>query len=112
MMSDDLLWFVIVGNRVTELNEKAPANIIITLVGNKVDLETDRKVSMQEADEFAKGLGLRYFEASAKMNIGIDDIFYETAKSLPKEKGSRRNVDIAKKSYEDNNPSAGACGSC
>ena len=60
--------------RVTELNEKAPANIIITLVGNKVDLETDRKVSMQEAEDYAKGIGLRYFEASAKMNIGIDDI--------------------------------------
>ena len=96
----------------TELNEKAPANIIITLVGNKVDLETDRKVTMQEADDFAKGLGLRYFEASAKMNIGIDDIFYETAKSLPREQRSRRNVDISKKSYEDNTSAGGACSSC
>ena len=25
--------------RVTELNEKAPANIVLTLVGNKIDLE-------------------------------------------------------------------------
>ena len=29
---------------VTELNEKAPANILITLVANKIDLEVDRKV--------------------------------------------------------------------
>jgi GTPase SAR1 family protein len=25
--------------RVTELNEKAPADIVLTLVGNKIDLE-------------------------------------------------------------------------
>ena len=28
------------GDRVTELNEKAPANIVLTLVGNKIDLES------------------------------------------------------------------------
>jgi GTPase SAR1 family protein len=39
--------------RVKELNEKAPANIIITLVGNKIDLE-NRQVSQQEGEEYAK----------------------------------------------------------
>ena len=50
---------------------------------------------MQEAEDYAKGIGLRYFEASAKMNIGIDDIFMETAKSLPKEKKTRAPVNLA-----------------
>ena len=35
------------------MNEKAPANIIITLVGNKIDLE-NRQVSQQEGEEYAK----------------------------------------------------------
>ena len=98
--------------RVTELNEKAPPSIIISLVGNKVDLEQDRKVTKQEADDYAKSLGLRYFEASAKMNIGIDDIFTEAAKALPKEAKSRRNVDIGKKEYEQKRDAAGTCSSC
>ena len=38
---------------VDELNEKAPANIIITLVGNKVDLEQNREVKKELATEYA-----------------------------------------------------------
>jgi len=39
--------------RVKELNEKAAANIIITLVGNKIDLE-NRQVSKEEGEAYAK----------------------------------------------------------
>ena len=52
-------------DRVTELNDKAPANIVLTLVGNKIDLES-RQVTREQAEEYAKSLGLRYFEVSAK----------------------------------------------
>ena len=40
-------------NRIKELNDKAPANIMITLVGNKIDLE-NRQVSKEEAENYAK----------------------------------------------------------
>ena len=53
------------------MNEKAPANIVLTLVGNKVDLE-NRAVKKEEAEDYAKSLGLAYHEVSAKQNIGID----------------------------------------
>ena len=43
--------------RVSELNEKAPANIVLTLVGNKIDLE-NRAVRKEEAEEYARSLGL------------------------------------------------------
>jgi Ras-related protein Rab-5C len=65
-----------------ELNEKAPANIQITLVGNKIDLD-QRMVSRDLADSVAKQHSLPYFEVSAKENIGIDDMFRSIAKSLP-----------------------------
>ena len=42
------------------------------LIGNKCDLE--RKVSLEEAEEYAFNKKVRYFEVSAKMNIGMDDI--------------------------------------
>ena len=79
--------------RVSELNEKAPANIVLTLVGNKIDLES-RQVSREEAEEYARGLGLRYFEVSAKNNIGIDDLFSEVAKALPKESVNKRRSNL------------------
>ena len=78
---------------VTELNEKAPANIVLTLVGNKIDLES-RQVSREDAEEYARSLGLRYFEVSAKANIGIDDLFTEVAKALPRESVNKRRSNL------------------
>ena len=68
-----------------ELNEKAPANIIITLVGNKVDLEENREVKAELAQEYAKSVGMQYREVSAKENINIVETFTELAKQLPTE---------------------------
>jgi len=94
-------------SRVTELNEKAPANIVLTLVGNKIDLET-RQVRREEAEEYARSLGLRYFEVSAKNNTGIDELFTEVAKSLPKESATKRRSNL---SLKNEKPQDGG-GSC
>lgn len=69
---------------VQELNEKANPNIIITIVGNKIDLD-GHQVSKEEAEDYAKKNGLVYYEASAKQNINVDLIFNEIAKKLPSE---------------------------
>ena len=47
----------------------------------------------QEGKEYANNLGLLYFEASAKNNINIQDIFLEIAKKLP----SNGNEEISQK---------------
>lgn len=39
--------------RVTELNEKANPEIIITIVGNKIDLDS-HQVSKEEAESYCK----------------------------------------------------------
>lgn len=92
------------------MNEKAPANIVLTLVGNKIDLES-RQVSREEAEQYAQSLGLRYFEVSAKNNIGIDDLFTEVAKALPKESVNKRrsNLNLNKGKEVDQ---GGSCSSC
>ena len=54
--------------------EKAPANIMITLVGNKIDLE-NRQVSREEGETYPKSLGMQYHEVSAKTNVGIEQLF-------------------------------------
>ena len=50
---------------VKELNEKAGADIRIVIVGNKIDLD-EHQVSKDEANDYARGLGLQYYEVSAK----------------------------------------------
>ena len=40
-------------------------------------MEDKRKVSKEDGEQFAKDLGIKYFEVSAKMNIGLDECFGE-----------------------------------
>ena len=82
----------------------------MTLVGNKIDLE-NRQVRKEEAEEFARGLGLRYFEVSALQNIGIDDLFTEVAKALPKEQVNKRrsNLQLNKDKANDQGSSCSSC---
>jgi hypothetical protein len=36
-------------------------------------------VSKDEANDYAKGLGLQYYEVSAKQNVGVDELFKDLA---------------------------------
>lgn len=45
------------------------------LVGNKSDMEEDRKISKDDAEEFARQKNLIFFEASAKTNDNVEKIF-------------------------------------
>ena len=55
-----------------KINENI-ANIPIIILGNKCDLKNERKVTKEEAENFAKNLNLPYFETSAKENINIKE---------------------------------------
>ncbi|MHA2282521.1 MAG: Rab family GTPase [Promethearchaeota archaeon] len=57
------------------INEVALPNIILILVGNKVDLNNERQISMEEGIGLAKELGIYYMETSAKTNENIEEMF-------------------------------------
>ena len=42
-------------------------------------------MSKDEANDYARGLGLQYYEVSAKQNMGVEELFKDLAKKLPKE---------------------------
>ena len=82
---------------------------MISLVGNKIDLE-NRQVSKEEAEEFAKSQGLQYYEVSAKQNIGIESLFRSIAKILPAENTARKkNVVLSKDSAKPSDASYCSC---
>ena len=58
-------------------------NIIITVVGNKTDLENDRLVAVDDARQFCLDNGFEYFECSAKNNTNIHKMFESSVRKVP-----------------------------
>lgn len=56
--------------------------VVLVIVGNKRDLEKDRNVDSQEAEEYATSVGARYFETSAKLNEGVEDVFLDLSAAV------------------------------
>ena len=56
----------------------------IVLVGNKYDLKEERKVTIQQAEEFAKSINAKYYETSAlnDENGNVKIVFQECANMI------------------------------
>lgn len=53
--------------------------MVITLVGNKKDLDHKRSVSTEEGEAFARKHGLVFLEASAKTGECVEEAFISTS---------------------------------
>uniref|UniRef100_A0AC35U5V8 Rab family GTPase n=1 Tax=Rhabditophanes sp. KR3021 TaxID=114890 RepID=A0AC35U5V8_9BILA len=62
-----------------QIKINAPSNAVLVLVGNKADLEDERKVDFNRAENFAKKTGISLYEVSAKTGINCDDAFVDLA---------------------------------
>lgn len=58
-----------------ELRNHADKNIVIILIGNKSDLESQRAVPTEDAKEFAQKEGLFFLETSAMEATNVDNAF-------------------------------------
>ncbi|KAJ3700109.1 hypothetical protein LUZ61_003814 [Rhynchospora tenuis] len=58
-----------------ELRAHADRNIVIMLVGNKIDLQDQRAVTTEEAKEFAQKEGLFFLETSALQATNVETAF-------------------------------------
>ena len=66
-----------------EIKINSNPDVKIILIGNKVDLENERKVSLEEARKYKEENQILYFEeASAKTGINVKEIFNEAARIL------------------------------
>merc|ERR1712154_55339 len=61
-------------------------DIPIVLVGNKCDLENERKVSVKERDERQREWKCPVFESSAKDKTNIDESFFQVVREIRKRK--------------------------
>ncbi|VDP87348.1 unnamed protein product [Echinostoma caproni] len=60
---------------VTQIKTYSWDNAQVVLVGNKCDLANDRAVSVDWGRRLAQQLGLEFFEASAKDDINVKQVF-------------------------------------
>ena len=65
---------------------KHGANCPIILVGNKKDLENERKISYDEGKNLADLWGIEYIETSVKNNLNCNEVFERIAKQIIKSK--------------------------
>ncbi|CAD26378.3 RAS-RELATED PROTEIN RAB5 [Encephalitozoon cuniculi GB-M1] len=75
---------------VEELGFEKPREFIKVLVGNKSDLDSDRKVDYQQGKDYADSQGLLFFESSAKTGKNIAEIFSAIAERVPKEETKKK----------------------
>ncbi len=68
---------------VKELQKRRDMNVVIALAGNKCDMESKRRVEVEEAQSYAQENDLIFMETSAKENINVRNLFTEIAKKLP-----------------------------
>ena len=69
---------------IEDCKKHSSKTILLVLIGNKIDLENERKISYEEGEIFAKKNGMLFFETSAKNGINISKIFENSCKEISK----------------------------
>ncbi|XP_067936533.1 ras-related protein Rab-37-like [Watersipora subatra] len=69
-------------NWITEVSELAKPDVIIMLLGNKLDLDSSREVSEEDGNKIAQENKAGFTEASAKSGANVDSAFLYLAKQL------------------------------
>ena len=76
-----------------QAQKEAGKDISVILVGNKCDLENERKVSKEKGEDKAKSFRCPFFETSALSKVNIDDIFNEMVNNIYDRTGGIKNED-------------------
>lgn len=93
---------------VNELKSARGDNIIISLVGNKIDLQFIRVVQANEAKQYANSQGFMYYETSAKNGTNIEELFRDIAGQVA-DNGNCMDFTVTPVNQADNKDSKKSC---
>ncbi|KAJ3183729.1 Ras- protein Rab-4A [Gaertneriomyces sp. JEL0708] len=74
--------FTSLGSWLEDARRYASPDMVVVLVGNKIDLEENREVSFMEASQWANDKGLIFVETSALTGEKVDEAFLTGARSI------------------------------
>lgn len=78
--------FINIRDWLTRIKENAKETVLITLVGNKMDLQRGRKVKYEEGKQLAEAYNIAFIETSAKSGQNVKETFQDIARKLVKMK--------------------------
>ena len=73
-----------------EIEKNASKNVYKILVGNKCDMENERKVTVEQGKDFATQYGMKFFETSAKESTNVSDAFVAMTREIIKSQGNKK----------------------
>ncbi|ENN73127.1 ras-related protein Rab-21 [Dendroctonus ponderosae] len=104
---------------VKELRKMLGRDMCLAIVGNKMDLEEERQVPVEEAEEYASKVGATHWFTSAKLNQGVEEMFVGLARdmlaknalagTLSRQSSIRRNMLVV--TDDEPAPAKGCCSS-
>ena len=83
-------------NWLIEIEKNANKNVLKVLIGNKCDMESERKVTVEQGKDFATQYGMKFFETSAKNSTNVSDAFIAMTKEVMKTSGRKAVVEEKK----------------
>ncbi|ODN01915.1 Ras-related protein Rab-21 [Orchesella cincta] len=90
---------------VKELKKMLGNDICLSIAGNKTDLESQRTVSTEEAENYAALVGAKHYHTSAKLNHNIEELFLDLSERMvsisegqQRKPTTRRNVVVVENS--------------
>ena len=83
--------------KIVQVKRRPIEEIPIVLVGNKADLEKNRKVQFDEGKELAKSWNAPFFETSAKTRQNVEECIFSLARLILRSKNSQKSPKVLEK---------------
>ena len=97
---NDLKSFKNLDKWINLVKENASPNTLIFIVGNKSDLEKERKVQKEEGEKFKEDNNFHFFtESSAKKNEFVNELFQQAIIQLYEQDEEQKKGDIIKEDF-------------